>query len=97
MTNLTAWFLPRLVEEMRSLIEHDIPFDSVPQVYTKILSHQYVIEVEQFGVTEQYSTCDYRQALEFIDNFDRENKDIIIRTYDLTTYNYEDNRFEPIF
>ena len=97
MTNLTDWFMTNLVEEMRSLIEHDIPFDSVPQVYSKILSHRYVIEVEQFDVIERYSTSNYRKALEFIDNYDRENKDIKIRTYDLSTYSYEDNRFETIY
>lgn len=89
--------MTNLIDRMRINVANGIPFDSDYQLWCNILSNNYVIEVEQFGIIEQYSTSNYRNALEFIDNYDRENKDIIIRTYDLTTYNYEDNRFEPIF
>lgn len=97
MKNLTSWFLPNLIDTMRINIANSIPFDSDYQLWGDILTNRYVVEVEQFGVIEQYSTSNCNEALEFIETFDRENKDIIIRTYDLTTYSYEGSCFEPIF
>ena len=97
MKKTTSLFMHKIKARMRSDIECDTPFDSDTLLYNAILGNRYIVEVTQFDVTELYSTSNYRQALEFIDNYDREDKDIIIRTYDLSTYSYEDNRFEPIF
>ncbi len=97
---MTTQEIGTLMEEILQYAKDGKEITSNPILYNKYLLNRYVLKVNIFGGEELYSFRDWEEANEYVESFDKEDKDMAVSTYDLGDIGFDSNNnmfFESIY
>jgi len=97
---MTTQQIERLMETILQHAKDDKEITSNADLYNKYVLNRYVLEVTIFGSKELYSFRDWEEANEYVESFDKDDKDMTVSTYDLGNIGFDCNNnmfFESIY